>query len=122
MELGTNSFVGTGTVYVGKSLNGNYFDGMIDHLVIVQEALSASEIQAIMNEAPVLNLHLDEDLDTTTFTDDSPDGNNATCTNCPDAGSKGQMREAPVFGGSDKLTVPADSSLNLSSFSISLWV
>ena len=78
VEIGANPFVGTGTIYVGKSFNGNYFDGMIDHLVIVQEALSASDIQAIMNEAPVLNLHLDEDLDTTTFTDDSTDGNDAT--------------------------------------------
>jgi uncharacterized membrane protein len=118
------AFLGDGTVYVGKSLGGNSFDGLIDHLVIVPDDLSQSEIQAIMNEAPVLNLHLDEDLDTTTFTDDSTDGNDATCTDasCPEAGSKGQMREAPVFDGGDSLTVPADSSLNLSNFSISLWV
>lgn len=119
-----DAFLGDGTVYVGQSLGGNAFDGMIDHLVIVQDDLTQSEIGAIMNEAPVLNLHLDEDLDTTTFADDSTDGNDATCTDgaCPEAGSKGQMREAPVFDGGDTLTVPADSSLNLSDFSISLWV
>ena len=79
------AFLGDGTVYVGKSLSGNPFDGMIDHLVIVQDDLSQSEIAAIMNEAPVLNLHLDEDLDTTTFTDDSTDGNDATCASTSSA-------------------------------------
>jgi len=116
-------FAGTGTLKVGRSRGGAYFDGLIDHLVIVKDALSEAEIQAIMNEGPVLNLHLDEDMGATTFIDDSPNQNDATCTNCPQAGAKGQMREAPLFDGDDdELTIAADDAFNLESFSLALWV
>ncbi|MCX6047480.1 MAG: LamG domain-containing protein, partial [Chloroflexi bacterium] len=99
-------FLGTGTAYVGRALGGHNFDGLIDHLEIIKEALSDDKIKTIMQEAPTLNLHLDENLEVTTFTNDSPYGNAAICVGaaCPQAGSKGQVREAPVFAGSDLLT------------------
>ncbi|HEX8683017.1 MAG TPA: LamG-like jellyroll fold domain-containing protein, partial [Ardenticatenaceae bacterium] len=112
------------TLYVGKSGSSSYFKGMLDNLVISSDSLSASEIQTIMNDAPVLNLHLDEDLNSGTFVDSSSYQNNATCSGsaCPTAGSKGQMREAPVWDGNDVLTAPYHSALNQSEFAISAWV
>ncbi|MCB9154520.1 MAG: LamG domain-containing protein, partial [Caldilineae bacterium] len=122
---GRASFLGTDTVHVGKSRGGHYFDGLIDHVVIQRTALSAADIRAVMNEAPVLNLHLDEDFATTSFIDDTPLANHATCStsSCPEAGAKGQMREAAVFDGGDrKLTVAADPAYNLSQFTMGVWV
>jgi len=119
-----DAFSGTGVVSVGRSWQSSYFDGLLDNLVIVKEALSQDEIQAIMNEAPAANLHLDEDLNTTTFTDDSPGQYHATCsgTACPAVGAKGQIREAPVFAGDDSLSLPAVSDLSADNFSLGLWV
>jgi uncharacterized repeat protein (TIGR01451 family) len=112
------------TLYVGRSGSSSYFKGMLDNLVLSSDSLSASEIQTIMNDAPVLNLHLDEDLESGTFADSSSYRNNATCSGsaCPTAGSKGQMREAPVWDGNDLLTAPYHSAFNQSEFAISAWV
>ncbi|MCP4544812.1 MAG: DUF11 domain-containing protein, partial [Chloroflexi bacterium] len=119
-------FLGTGATYVGQSWQSDgdhYFDGMIDDLIIVKDTLEVDEIQEIMNQAPLVNLHLDEDLDTITFTDDSPDQNNATCSvTCPTAGDKGQIREAPLFAGDDSLNLPTVSDLTADNFSLGLWV
>ena len=59
---GFSPFDGTDQVNVGRSLDGNYFQGMIDQLVVVQDVLDENEIRAIMREVPLLNLHLDEGL------------------------------------------------------------
>lgn len=120
----STAFVGTDTVHVGRSLGENYFDGLIDDLRIARYAMSESQIEAVMQEAPELNLHLDEDVYITAFEDDTPYGNDATCSGdaCPNAGAKGQMREAPIFDGDDELTISADDALDLDTFSISLWV
>ena len=121
---------------------GTGYNGLLDHLVVVNEALSDTEIRSVMNEAPVLNLHMDEglleddvpstaDIETSIFVDSSNFGNDATCTpstdqvqgDCPTAGSKGQMREAPIFDGTDSLSALDDPSLDVTkNFSISLWV
>ncbi|MCP5095662.1 MAG: hypothetical protein GY943_08935, partial [Chloroflexi bacterium] len=103
-----SSFIGLDAVRMGSALGGNYFDGLIDDLVLVRKSLTPSEIQAVMNESPILNLHLDEDFNTSAFVDDTPAANNATCSGatCPAAGAKGQMREAPIFDGTQILTIP----------------
>ncbi|MEM7127857.1 MAG: LamG-like jellyroll fold domain-containing protein, partial [Chloroflexota bacterium] len=103
---------------------GLLYKGWLDELLIVRNALSVDEIQSYMNEAPNLSLHLDEDLDTTSFLDESQNQNSATCSgdSCPAAGADGWMREAPVFDGGDLLTVAANSALNVTDFSINLWV
>jgi uncharacterized repeat protein (TIGR01451 family) len=128
----TNSrlpFIGTGTVRVGAALGGNRFAGLIDHLVIVKTAALGGEITAVLNEAPVLNLHLDEDLTANSFADDTPRAIRATCASgaCPQAGSKGQLREAAVFNpgqdnAPDLLTVAHDGAYNLSKYTVGLWV
>ncbi|MEZ4678401.1 MAG: LamG domain-containing protein [Caldilineaceae bacterium] len=101
------------------------FDGLIDDLRILRFAADAGAVQAIMNEAPLLNLHLDEDIDTTTFVNDTLATANATCSgdSCPGAGDKGAIRESAVFDGNDVLTISgADSVLDQSSYTIGLWV
>ena len=91
--IGKAPFLGADTVYVGRSLSGGYFDGLIDHLVIVKEALTDDEIADIMQEAPTLNLHLDEDLSATTFANDSPYGNAATCSGTASGGSARRLAQ-----------------------------
>ncbi len=119
-------YIGSGPILVGQARGGDAFDGLIDELVVVQRGLSAAEIQRVMAESPLLHLHLDEDLATTGFADDSPNDFTATCTavgvDCPDAGDKGQVREAALWDGDDALEVADDAALDLGEFGISLWV
>jgi uncharacterized repeat protein (TIGR01451 family) len=121
---------GAASVFLGKAgHHGQTFAGLLDEIIIANATLSEAEIQAIMQETPLLSLHLDEGLadigqtSSSAFGDASPYGNDATCTtNCPSAGAKGKMREAPVFEGSELLTVTPGSELNLNHFSLSMWV
>ncbi len=119
----TASFQGTGTVNIGRSNSANYLNGMLDHLVIIKDALTGDEIKDVMNEAPVFNLHLDEDLTVTSFANEGPFDSDATCLgdSCPAAGAKGVMREAPVFDGDDKLTLPTLTNFS-DDVSMALWV
>ena len=107
----------------------------MDDLIVVKRALSADEVLAYVNRAPAVNLHLDEGLQTdrtanqvariTTFADDSDNGYAATCSaadTCPDAGDKGQIREAVTFDGNDVLTLAGASSLPLTNFNVGMWV
>ena len=126
---GSALFNGTKMVQIGKALGGNYFDGLIDHVVIARRLLNPAEVRAAMDEAPVLYLHLDEDLNTSSFVDDAPRASHATCSGsgCPQAGSKGQMREAALFTGSrtgadDMLTIAHNGDYVLSKYTIGLWV
>ncbi|MEM7028164.1 MAG: LamG-like jellyroll fold domain-containing protein [Chloroflexota bacterium] len=121
-------FRGEGGARIGASLAQN-FNGMIDNVVVSPYALTSDEIKAFMNQAPALNLHLDEGLTNvlqtvTSFGDDGPYGLAATCSGnaCPVAGSQGKMREAPVFDGNDLLTIPDNSALDLQAFSVGMWV
>ena len=117
--------IGAATGAGSDTNSREFFDGLIDHVVLEKLALDASAIQSIMRESPVLNLHLDEDLNTTTFMDSTQFANNATCAanQCPEAGAKGQIREAPVFDGvDDRLTIADSSELDLANFTVGLWV
>ncbi|MEZ4621198.1 MAG: LamG-like jellyroll fold domain-containing protein [Caldilineaceae bacterium] len=97
----------------------------MDDLTVVKRALSQAEVQAHFDRAPAINLHLDEDLSRTTFTDDSNNRFAATCANtdtCPDAADKGQMREAVTFDGNDTLALSATAAMTLTNFSVGMWV
>ncbi|MEZ4705569.1 MAG: LamG-like jellyroll fold domain-containing protein [Caldilineaceae bacterium] len=103
------------------------WDGLLDDLRILRFAANAGAVQAIMNEAPLLNLHLDEDIDTTSFVNDAPATADASCNaagaTCPGAGDKGAMRESASFDGVDDRIEVADSdALDLDAFTIALWV
>lgn len=93
-QSGRPPFLGSGTVYIGRSLGGGYFAGQIDHLEIVKEALTVAQIKTVIQEAPTLNLHLDESVSTTSFTNDGPSAAAATCTGtaCPRLAQKGKSR------------------------------
>lgn len=121
---------------IGANANGSlYFDGLLDELTIVKRALTAGEVQAYFNRVPAINLHLDEGLKTNngvvanqgirSFVDDSQNRYVATCTTadtCPDAGDKGQVREAVTFDGNDTLTLAQTSNLALTNFTVGMWV
>ncbi|MGB0383516.1 MAG: LamG-like jellyroll fold domain-containing protein [Ardenticatenaceae bacterium] len=110
----------------GRQADNDYFSGLIDHVVILDEYISnESEAADLMREVPVLNLHLDEDLGATTFEDESNYYNNATCSGdaCPDAGVVGRMREALFFDGiDDRITIPDDDDLEFDNLSVAFWV
>ncbi|HRW06177.1 MAG TPA: putative Ig domain-containing protein, partial [Caldilineaceae bacterium] len=131
------AFVGAAALRVGSARGGNYFDGLIDHLVIVKKALDVNEIQRIMREVPLFNLHLDEDQYLTLqnyapglvgLSYEGTDNGIATCQSngkCPALGSKGQMREAAIFtdGGSNYQSLSlADAAFTLGEYTLGLWV
>ncbi|MEZ4867006.1 MAG: LamG-like jellyroll fold domain-containing protein [Caldilineaceae bacterium] len=103
------------------------FDGLIDDLRILRFAADAGAIQTIMNEAPLLNLHLDEDIAITTFVNDASTTADGVCNlltfTCPGAGDKGAMRESATFDGLKNGIYVADSdALDLDAFTVVLWV
>jgi hypothetical protein len=115
-----------GDLWIGANKNGNnLFDGLIDEVIVQRGALSAAGVQRLMAEAPLLNLHLDEDLNTTTFVDDTPYRNDATCSgsDCPNPGTKGQIREAPRFDGDNWITTTISSTgFDPHNYSVAFWM
>jgi len=59
-----SDFNGQTGVNIGFSndATNNYFDGLIDHVLIVKKALDATGIADLISEVPALGLHLDEPL------------------------------------------------------------
>ncbi len=107
------------------------FKGYLDDVVLLNRALSQSEVQALLNRAPVLNMHLDEAYGDSTFESSayssyaSSNIYTATCTSsaCPQAGAPGQMREGVLFDGNDTLSFTAGDDLDLDDdFTIGMWV
>ncbi|MEM7030752.1 MAG: LamG-like jellyroll fold domain-containing protein, partial [Chloroflexota bacterium] len=109
-----------------KSLNNAFFAGLIDEVVVQRGGLNESGVQRLMLEAPILNLHLDENLNVTTFVDDTPFGNDATCSGntCPATGTKGQVREAIVLDGqNDVLNADvSNTGLDVGNMTVAMWV
>ena len=108
-------------LFLGQSGGGNYFNGLIDNLVIVSGI--SPDTSTFLTE-PALNLHLDEDTLDNDVVDDSPYSNNMTCSNCPEVGAKGQIREAAIFDGDDVLqsTSIDEDELDATHFTISTWI
>lgn len=115
-------------VFGGNYSAGGWYQnyhGWLDNFMVFSGALSTTEIQNAIRQTPLLNLHLDEDVSAGTFVNSGAVENiNATCTNCPTPGARGQMREAPVFERGDTLTLSGDglSALNTSEYAITMWV
>ncbi|HQJ10240.1 MAG TPA: tandem-95 repeat protein [Anaerolineae bacterium] len=105
---------------------GSYWAGDIDDVRVFTLPPSASGLQAIYQEAPVVHLHLDELLGATQFaniTGALP----GTCTACPTAGAAGQAGQAAEFNmapghTTDRITIAANASLDLPHFSVGAWV
>ena len=130
---GNSSAIGydtsTSPIAVGRHPDtgvGQYFDGRIDDVRIFNRALGDAEIQAMFQAAPVLLMHLDDPKDATQFTDDSGH-NSGSCSagTCPTVGEaiKGQVGTAAEFDGvDDTITVPDNTTLDLTRFSVGAWV
>lgn len=126
--------LGSGTklpLYIGSATDtNNFFTGLLDDVRILKVPLDQQRIRVMMDEAPVVNLHLDEDLIDASqgsgrFVNEGNRAFDAQCagTACPQAGDKGQMREAPVFDGNDLLTSPDGGNLpTLDTFTVGMWV
>jgi len=122
-----------GAVVIGadKTAESGYFAGLIDHVLVINTAPTAAEVLALMQEAPSINLRLDEPLvevttgvTTTVFANAAAPTAAATCEltptvdqcGCPKAGLDGWMRGAIVF---DSMAYASDAPqcLELSSAS-----
>ncbi|MBN1890752.1 MAG: Ig-like domain-containing protein [Thermoflexales bacterium] len=119
--IGSRTVTGQGT---------GYFKGYLDQVVMLNRALSAEQVSALSQEAPVTSLHLDEPLyEPLTSTPTShfdnaaqvSDTYDATCTACPAAGQKGWMRQAAVFDGTQYLTKRDDDITPRGGFSVGGW-
>ncbi|MEM7031362.1 MAG: LamG-like jellyroll fold domain-containing protein, partial [Chloroflexota bacterium] len=118
-DTGDGTIIGFGAFSIGV-----LFEGWLDNFILFSGVLNQTEIREAMNETPLLSLHLDENIGNTSFADEAPGNNPATCSgnSCPQAGADGWMREAPVFDGNDELIIAATNELNVTDFSFNMWV
>ncbi|MCB0166085.1 MAG: PKD domain-containing protein, partial [Anaerolineae bacterium] len=128
-ELPATTFVVPyyGYLNLGGNFPGDWYDnyqGYLDHLVIVNRVMSVAEIQAVMAESPILNLHLDEEAGAAGFSNGGWGNLTVSCSTCPTAGARGHVREAPVFENGQALTIggPDLASLDGTDYAITLWV
>lgn len=110
-----------------SSANMHWFPGRIDEVYILREALSAAEVGRLARRAPALQLNLEDAFGATAFADNSGAGHHGTCTgtSCPQAGYgiQGRIGQAARFDGlDDRITIPSNPSVQLATFSLSLWV
>lgn len=116
-----NALTGAQTLFLGRSAT-NFYDGMLDEVVIFRQALSEAKIQEHRDHAPTVNLHLDERNATLTFANEANSNNPADCTGsaCPAAGIKGRVYQGIYFDGvNDMLTL---DQINYPTFSLGGWV
>jgi hypothetical protein len=110
-------------VYLGTDKRDDrfYFNGMLDHVVVINRELTAEGVLDLMHEAPVINMRLDEPAYATTFSDAAnpdvvgscvADPAQSTDCACPSTGADGWMRGAVVFD------VPLDSSSDTQCISV----
>ncbi|MGD8855030.1 MAG: LamG domain-containing protein, partial [Chloroflexota bacterium] len=80
-------------VYVGADTrdHAGYFEGYIDELHVVRRALTAGQVQELVNQAPQFLMHLEEPAGSYFFADDTEQDHEALCASngCPVAGIKG---------------------------------
>jgi hypothetical protein len=119
----------TGNTAIGSrsSKDMHFFGGRIDDVYIFSRGLSATEVASLYNEAPVLELRLDEAQAATQFSDNTNNANNGACTGaaCPLTGEgvQGKMGLAAQFDGvNDEIVVPDSATLHPSAFTVGAWV
>ena len=100
--------------------------GLIDEVSISEYALPDAEILSLRDTAPAVRMALDELLNATTFSNIASTAP-ASCSGagCPQAGARGRIREAIVFGGNgeaDRITVLSDGTPMTGELSLELWV
>ena len=123
--------IGSTTNQNGSGAINEPFTGKIDELFVEERELDQSGILRLMQTAPVLNLHFDEDLSTEAFVNEVGLSSFAYCESesaCPGAGDKGQIRESVVFDGIDDILSASIYPYSgpfftgLEEFTVGLWV
>ncbi len=119
----TGELAGGNTVLLSAA--NETLDGYLDEIRLYRRALSAAEIQELVDAAPEILLLLDEEGQTTTFSDGTGNDHIGVCagSTCPAAGAKGQMGLAADFDGVDDFiqvlnAAPADQQY----LTLSAWV
>src|SRR6266513_5324897 len=115
----------TGTLQIGASQFGEYFNGLIDEVRIYDRALSASDIQALLGAAPtppVAAWRLDEG--TGSVAADASGNGNAATLGGGSSWAPGVTKAAVLLDGvSGQVSVPNSPALNPpGAFSIAVWV
>jgi subtilisin-like proprotein convertase family protein len=100
------------------------FNGVIDEARVYNVVLSAGDLLAQVQAAPVLMLHLDEKTNAGGFSS-AASGIASTCpgNNCPAAGAKGQMGLAAQFDGvNDGIEFPDSAGLRPATLTAAAWI
>ncbi|MGC9396644.1 MAG: LamG-like jellyroll fold domain-containing protein, partial [Anaerolineae bacterium] len=114
-------------VAVGRHPTGGaYWAGNIDDVRVFTLPPSDTGVQTIYREAPLVHLHLDEPVGATQFANITGSFS-GVCTDCPAAGAAGQAGQAVEFNmapghTTDRITIAADTGLDLPHFSVGAWV
>ena len=112
----------------GTSSPVQFFVGRMDDLYIFSNALGASGIQDLYQQAPIFQMHLNDVQGTRTFADDSDYLSNGTCSGdkCPTTGFwiDGQIGTAAEFDGQDDAISAAYTSKQVfdKTNTLSAWV
>ncbi|MCJ7548781.1 MAG: hypothetical protein MUQ30_03765, partial [Anaerolineae bacterium] len=85
----------------------SHFEGALDHVVLVRDALDEADARALGKELPWASLHLDDPLGATSFGNDANAAYDGPCRvdagagfdGCPKAGADGWIRGAVSFDG-----------------------
>ncbi|MCJ7551255.1 MAG: LamG domain-containing protein, partial [Anaerolineae bacterium] len=108
----------------------SHFEGALDHVVLVRDALDEADARALGKELPWASLHLDDPLGATSFGNDANAAYDGTCRvdagagfdGCPKAGADGWIRGAVSFDGVDDRIYLDRAVLPAGNFSVALWV
>jgi len=119
----------TNTLHIGRrSDNTLYFKGQLDHLQLLNRALTDQEIRMLVEQSqptvPVFHLPLNESAGATAFIDASSNGNAGGCSGatCPVAGGNGQLGKALTLDGFDDYVSVADTAaLRPLTYTLSAW-
>ncbi|MBN1180206.1 MAG: tandem-95 repeat protein [Anaerolineae bacterium] len=121
-RTGAAAFQGSGTVYLGRALGGNYFNGWMDDVRVFQRALTRDEIRALYGQ-PVLRFGFEPSV-YNVYLDESGFGNFAAGATCPSSQQNGISGGALEFSGMQQCSMFMSESLNLwdSAFTLSIWL
>ncbi|RME82070.1 MAG: LamG domain-containing protein, partial [Caldilineae bacterium] len=105
----------------------DFFTGLLDDVRVFQNALTQADVDELYNQAPMVQLHLDDRTGASQFRDESGKGHRGVCSGeeCPQVGFAidGQLGSAAAFDGvDDRITIAGDPALDLSRFTIGAWV
>ncbi|HFQ94807.1 MAG TPA: hypothetical protein ENK32_12395, partial [Anaerolineae bacterium] len=112
-------------LFVGRETS-SYFNGYLDRVAVYRQALSDADAAALIEQAPRVNLHLDDPFGAAGFANSGDPALTAGCAgaSCPQADIKGRVYGGAALDGEDDLiTIPENGNLlDFDRYSVGLWL